>query len=276
MIQIDIHSQVYADFEIKADVQFEQGEIAVITGESGAGKTSLLNLVAGVKQPSKFQIWRNSKNIDKCLVHINGQEKSKRMDPRIAYVFQDTTLFPNMSVLKNLEYALSKKGDSNLIDGYLKEVGMLDFKNRMPNQLSGGQKQRIDLIRSLITKPQLLLLDEPANEQDKKNRSIIQKLLLEEKKRGRSMLIVSHDQQEIEVLADIVFTMEAGRIINSYRRKDLIEKAFQIEGTIVKIEDGKSFITTKMGTLKIAAEPTHLTGSKIQLKQKDINLELVK
>jgi molybdate transport system ATP-binding protein len=264
MISIDIHSEPYQGFELKAKLQFAKGQIAVLTGDSGAGKTSLLNAIAGLEKANgtisiEDKLWLS----DQEKVNLRPQDRN------LAYVFQESTLFPNMTVKQNLEFALNKKPAQDLLSRYLGEVNLKEFQNRKPSQLSGGQKQRIDLIRSLITEPKLLLLDEPANAQDKNNRKAIQELLLKEKKRGMSMLIVSHDQDEIELLADVVFIMKEGEITEHYQPKKRRSKSFEIKGKVKRIENEKAIIETIFGQLEIENQ-NFIIGNEIKLKQKDI------
>ena len=175
MISINIHSNPYSDFKLEAKLHFEKGKIIVITGESGAGKSSLLDTIAGlIKCSGSIQIGEQICLDSSSKINLKAQDRS------IAYVFQESTLFPNMTVRQNLEYALNGSITKESLDHYLEKVNIKEFYNRKPHQLSGGQKQRVDLIRSLITQPQLLLLDEPANAQDLQNRKNLQELLLKE------------------------------------------------------------------------------------------------
>lgn len=268
MIQIDIHSAPFPNLEVQAKMNFQEGEIAILTGESGSGKSTLLHMISGLI-PTKGSIQIQEE------YWLETEQEKINLKPRnrdVGYVFQESTLFPNMTVKQNLEYALSGDMNKEILDQYLNEVNLKEFHNRKPDQLSGGQKQRINLIRALIRKPALLLLDEPANAQDQINRKKLQELLIKEKKKGLSILMVSHDQDEIEALADIVFVMKEGKIVEEYSPENRRNKEFEIMGKVINIQDGLIEVETPFGRIQIPNEQNHQMGDQIKLKQKELNL----
>lgn len=266
MISIDIHSKPFSDFKLDAKLSFEEGRLIVITGESGAGKSSLLNCIAGlIKCSGKISIG------DQICLETPSKINLKPQKRNIAYVFQESTLFPNMTVKDNLEYALGRKVDKDILDRYLSEVNLKEYPNRKPHQLSGGQKQRIDLIRSLITKPKLLLLDEPANAQDQLNRKKLQELILKEKENGMSIIMVSHDTSEIQTLADKVYLMENGVVKRDDHYKD--KKSFKLKGRITHIENEMALVETLAGILELKCQNSWTIGKEITLKQEELKLE---
>lgn len=183
----------------------EKGQLLAIYGASGVGKTTLLRVLAGLSQKAKGQLmvdqvdWQDS---EKGCWHPPQQRK-------IGVVFQDYALFPHWTVLQQLRYASS---DEILIQTLLEAVGLEPLKNRRPAQLSGGQQQRLALIRALVTRPKLLLLDEPFAALDPPLRQAAHTVLqdLHEQLQGTTIL-VSHDVSEIIALADRLLVLEQTR-----------------------------------------------------------------
>ncbi|HTN37819.1 MAG TPA: ATP-binding cassette domain-containing protein, partial [Arachidicoccus sp.] len=165
MFRISIHKKLAMAAGLGAlciDMTIQKGEFIVLYGASGVGKTSLLRIIAGLLQPengyitSSHKVWLDTeKNID-----VPVQKRN------IGFVFQDLALFPNMTVLENLQYAGKSRRDGNAIIRLLKMVHLEGLADRKPNTLSGGQRQRVALIRALAVQPELLLLDEPFSSLD--------------------------------------------------------------------------------------------------------------
>ena len=161
-------------FELDVTFELEKGDFLAIYGQSGAGKTTILRLIAGLDTMQNGSlkngttIWfDSSKNIN-----LKPQQRS------IGFVFQDNSLFPNMSVLENLEFALKKGQSKSIIDELISSFGITDLVNRNITSLSGGQQQKVALARAIVQKPTVLLLDEPLSAIDNVNRHILQDLLL--------------------------------------------------------------------------------------------------
>jgi len=195
---------------IDLDVQLSvgEGEIITIFGKSGAGKTTILRILAGLSRPDSGsvqlgdEIWYNSKT----KINLPVKQRST------GFVFQDYALFPNMSIRENLEFAFKNK---KRVDELLDFVKLTNLQHRMPQTLSGGQKQRVALARSLVKKPKLLLLDEPLSALDIDMRQELQDLILKiNKELNVTMIIVSHDLAEIFKLSERVYIIDEGKIIN--------------------------------------------------------------
>lgn len=191
-------------------VQFEmnQGEILSLVGPSGTGKSTLLRCIAGLEQLTSGQIF--IEGIDVTKLPANKRP--------VVMMFQQTLLFPHMTVLENVTYGLKmrkiKKALRNKMGmELLEKIEMAEYANNYPFECSGGQQQRIALARALITKPKLLLLDEPFNSLDTDLRSTIRDwvrgLLKEE---GITAIFVTHDKEEAMLMGDLVAVMVKEKI----------------------------------------------------------------
>lgn len=192
--------------EMNLDGAIEAGEIVVLSGESGCGKTTLLRALAGL--PSRLDgevrwgddVWRSARR-QTCL------PVRKRS---LGVVFQDYALFPHMRVRKQLEFAAP---GSPLIDNFLARTGLEGLSEVHPCRLSGGQQQRLALARAMVRCPGLLLLDEPVSALDWKMRSTMIDWIGELHRAWNfSSLVVSHDPHEWHALARRAWTIEEGRL----------------------------------------------------------------
>ncbi|MGI6120602.1 MAG: ATP-binding cassette domain-containing protein, partial [Desulfosporosinus sp.] len=189
-------------FELEVDISLEQGILALV-GPSGAGKTTILQCIAGLQTPSWGEIRINDQVVCSCEQDINIPIRKRR----IGYVFQDYALFPHMTVEKNVMYGKPKKGSiSNKalsVSNVLEMLKIRHLKDRYPNQISGGEKQRVALARALMTEPELLLLDEPLSALDQDTRSTLQQELLKLQAQWQiPVILVTHDLQEAKMLGD--------------------------------------------------------------------------
>ena len=153
------------------NLSVDAGDLIIIQGESGCGKTTLLNIIAGLIKPIKGLVKLN----DEVL---NSQEKFIPPEERnIGYVFQDYALFPHLTALKNANYAY-KNNSPQLTDDYvLESLNLVNHKNKYPYELSGGQQQRIAIARAILMQPDALIMDEPFSGLDKENIINTQQLL---------------------------------------------------------------------------------------------------
>ncbi|HSV48422.1 MAG TPA: ABC transporter ATP-binding protein [Ramlibacter sp.] len=188
-------------------VHVQPGEFVSLIGPSGCGKSTLLNVVAGFLEPSSGQAV-----LDGRLIDGPGSDRG--------VVFQQYSLFPWMTVRKNVEFGLKLRGMSSReretqARTLLGLAGLLHFENHYPDQLSGGMKQRVGIVRALATSPQVLLMDEPFGALDSQTRVVMQEILTNMWQRLRiSVLFVTHDIEEAVFLSDRIYVMTArpGRI----------------------------------------------------------------
>ena len=208
--------QVYAlrkiNFEIKA------GDFLIINGPSGSGKTTLLNLLSGVDQPTTGEIYLGQYP----LGSLSDRERTVIRRDKIGLIFQSFELIPVLTVGENVEYPLllQKVGYQERrkrVQAVLSQVGLDELIKRLPSQLSGGQKQRVAVARALVTRPEIILADEPTGNLDSETGRKIIRLMLELNQKYRvAVVMVSHDltlnqyAQRVYQIKDGVLTVKAG------------------------------------------------------------------
>ena len=212
-LSIQGRHQSYGDTAIFSDINCEiaKGEFITLLGPSGCGKSTLLRCIAGLTGVNGGQILLDGED----LVPVAPQKRG------IGMVFQSYALFPNMTVQQNVAFGLRmQKVKGSEAEQRVKEVLELvelnDFAGRYPQQLSGGQCQRVALARSLVTRPRLLLLDEPLSALDARIRKHLREQIRSiQQELGLTTIFVTHDQEEALVMSDRIFLMNAGKIVQS-------------------------------------------------------------
>ncbi|GJM32438.1 MAG: GTPase [Saprospiraceae bacterium] len=212
MIEINIQKKLqtaHGAMNLNAAFELQEGKITTIYGSSGAGKTTILTILAGLLTPEtgtikvNNEIWLDTFNKKKLPI----QKRS------IGFVFQNYALFPNMTVIDNLRYALRKGEEDAFVRELITIMELEQLQNRKPETLSGGQKQRVALARALVRRPKLLLLDEPLSALDPQMRSKLQDLILEVHHSFQlTTVLVSHDLAEVFKMSNWVMELENGKI----------------------------------------------------------------
>jgi molybdate transport system ATP-binding protein len=206
-------------FDLNAAIALQQGELVSLYGPTGSGKSSVLRMIAGLIKPTDGVIKIENDTWYNSALRINLRTQYRN----IGMVFQEYSLFPNMTVRENLSYALSKGDGTKIIDELLDIAGLTALQNKKPTLLSGGQKQRVALTRALVRKPQLLLLDEPLSALDTEMRERLQEYILNFHARfGLTTLLVSHDYPEIVRMSSRVLVLEGGRIVKECPPEELM------------------------------------------------------
>jgi molybdate transport system ATP-binding protein len=211
MLRVDVTKQL-GEFSIEASFA-STGRITGLFGASGAGKTSLVNLIAGLLRPDRGSIAIDGETLDDTAnrIHVPAHRR------RIGYVFQDARLFPHLDVRENLDYGrrmnrLAEDSAQRRRVTDLLDIGSL--LDRRPGQLSGGERQRVALGRALLAQPRLLLLDEPLGSLDEERKvEILPYLERLRDEAGIPMVFVSHDSGEMRQLATQVVMLRRGRVI---------------------------------------------------------------
>jgi len=203
----------YGSTAVFSDINctIERGEFVTLLGPSGCGKSTLLRCIAGLTSVNSGRILLDG--VD--LVPVTPQKRN------IGMVFQSYALFPNMTVEQNVAFGLRMQkvnaDDSHKrVAEVLKLVELTDFASRYPHQMSGGQCQRVALARSLVTRPRLLLLDEPLSALDARIRKHLREQIRAiQRELGLTTIFVTHDQEEALTMSDRIFLMNQGRIVQS-------------------------------------------------------------
>ena len=211
MLRVDVAKQL-GEFSIEAAFA-SAGRVTGLFGSSGAGKTSLIGMIAGLIRPDRGTISIDGEVLDDTAagLHIAVHRR------RIGYVFQDARLFPHLDVRQNLDYG--RRMNKLARDGATQTriVDLLDIGNlldRRPGKLSGGERQRVALGRALLAQPRLLLLDEPLGSLDEERKAeILPYLIRLRDETGVPMIYVSHDVSEMRKLATQIVLLKHGRVV---------------------------------------------------------------
>jgi molybdate transport system ATP-binding protein len=211
VLRVDVSKQL-GEFSIEAAFSSE-GRVTGLFGSSGTGKTSLINMIAGLTRPDRGSIAVDDDVLDDTAagLHVAAHRR------RIGYVFQDARLFPHLDVRHNLDYgrrmnrlARDPANQTRVID--LLDIGRL--LDRRPGKLSGGERQRVALGRALLAQPRLLLLDEPLGSLDEERKAeILPYLIRLRDETGVPMVYVSHDASEMRQLATRIVMLKRGSVV---------------------------------------------------------------
>ena len=191
------------------NLEIQKSDRVAILGPSGCGKSTLLRLIAGLEKPNMGQI-----TIDGTVVStekfIVPPEKRK-----IGLVVQEKALFPHLSVYDNIGFGIKKNIDKKTVTNDLLELLKIDsLKNKYPHEISGGEQQRVALARSLAPNPKLLMLDEPFSALDKDLKGVLYEEISQVfSDRGSTILLVTHDSQEAEIMTKKQMKMEKGQFL---------------------------------------------------------------
>ncbi|MDZ4366902.1 MAG: molybdenum ABC transporter ATP-binding protein [Afipia sp.] len=213
MLSVDVEKQL-GDFNLAISFTSD-GLVTGLFGNSGAGKTSIVNMIAGLTKPDRGRISLDGDVLDDSAsgLHVPPHRR------RIGYVFQDARLFPHLSVRQNLDYGRRMNGLDHDASAEKHTIDLLDIGHlldRRPAQLSGGERQRVALGRALLAKPRLLLLDEPLGSLDEERKAEILPYFIRLRDDASvPMVFVSHDAGEMRRLATNVVILKRGKVVAS-------------------------------------------------------------
>jgi cell division transport system ATP-binding protein len=216
MIRFDNVSKRYATgHEGLSNTSFaiEEGQMAFLTGHSGAGKSTLLRLIGCLERPTRGQVWVNDRNLNKLS---NSQIPYHRRD--VGIIFQDHRLLHDRTVFDNVALPLVVAGASpneikRRVNAALDKVGLLHKERSMPLTLSGGEQQRVGIARAVVSKPKVLLADEPTGNLDPELSKEIMELFMEFNRVGVTLLIATHDIALILSMSQRIIKLDKGRIV---------------------------------------------------------------
>ena len=284
MIHVSLSKKLQsASGEMLLDVNFtvEKQKFVTLYGKSGAGKTSILKMLAGIFLPDDGFIkvgdeeWFNKQN----GINLKPQRRN------LGYLFQEYSLFPNMTVGENLKFALKKGQDKNIVKDLIEIVDLGDLQFRKPDTLSGGQKQRVALARALVQKPKILLLDEPLSALDQEMRIKLQQYIIQVHREFKlTTILISHDISEIIKMSDCLIEIEEGKLKTKglpteVFTKNNINAKFQFTGEVIHIikQDFIFIITVLIGKelVKVIADDNEAKdlniGDKVLIASKAFN-----
>ena len=209
MLTVDNISKKFSGFNLdKVSFNVEKGDYFILLGESGAGKSMLLEIIAGLVNPESGSIFLEGKDIT----------RERIQDRKIGLVFQDYAIFPHLSVRENIAYSLHGTKLTHLqkkenVQSTAEQLGIADLLHRKPSTLSGGELQRVALARTMIQQPQLLLLDEPLASLDTLIKADLRSMLRKIHRNGQTILHVTHDYEEAISLGNKIAVIDNGKII---------------------------------------------------------------
>ena len=193
-------------------LSIEQGEFVAIVGTSGSGKSTLLNMMGGLDIPTSGSIKVKGKE----LAELNDEQLTIFRRRNIGFIFQNYNLVPVLNVYENIVLPVELDGDTvdkKFMDEVVRLLALGDKLNSMPGNLSGGQQQRVAIARALITKPAIVLADEPTGNLDSRTSSDVLGLLKETSSQFRQTLVMITHNNEIAQLADRIVRIEDGKIV---------------------------------------------------------------
>jgi len=208
--------------DLQVQLTLPTGSLTALVGPSGSGKTTILRLLAGLETPTQGRIAVDEQTWLDTRQRINQRPQ----DRSIGYVFQDSALFPNMTVRENIQF-VAPPNQQTLVSELIEQTGLQPFIDQKPARLSGGQQQRVALARALVRRPKLLLLDEPFAALDSASAQALRPVLLDLHQRwGTTTVLVSHHEADVQALADRIIHLDQGRI----RSESLVDAAAPIPG----------------------------------------------
>ena len=186
----------------------EKGEFIAVVGASGSGKSTLLHTIGGLNQPDSGQVLFHGHDI----YSMNLQEANRYRKKNVGFVFQQFHLMPYLSVYENIQLVCAGTADIQKIEYYLEKCSLSVLRKKYPSELSVGEKQRTAFIRAIISKPEILLADEPTGNLDPENSAVLMSLIEDFHRDGGTVLLVSHNPETAR-FANRFITLQSGKLL---------------------------------------------------------------
>ena len=218
ILRVENLCKTYGESENKVEalknVSFsvEKGEFVAIVGPSGSGKSTLLHLIGGVDKPTSGSVYVDGKNI----YELDDESLAIFRRRQVGLIYQFYNLIPILNVEENITLPLDldgRKVDGEVLDNMLETLGMYKRRKHLPNELSGGQQQRVSIGRALITKPAIVLADEPTGNLDSVSSDEIVSLLKKANKEYKQTIIMITHNLDIAAAADRIIKIDDGKIV---------------------------------------------------------------
>ena len=215
ILKVNNLCKTYGESEVKVNAlknvsfSLEKGEFAAIVGESGSGKSTLLNCVGALDTPTSWTILMDGQN----LFSMKEEERTIFRRRNIGFIFQSFQLVSELNVEQNIMFPLLldyRKPDSKEVEEILNLLGLTERRYHLPSQLSGGQQQRVAIGRALITKPKLILADEPTGNLDSKNSQDVMDMLIKASRQYQQTILLITHNKNLTVSVDRVFQVSDG------------------------------------------------------------------
>ena len=195
-----------------ANIDIKEGEFVAIVGRSGSGKSTLLHMIGGLDNPTDGKVYINNKDI----FTLKEEELAIFRRRNIGFIFQHFNLIPSLNVWENITLPVGLDGkeiNKDFVNDIVKSIGLEDKLESLPNTLSGGQQQRVAIARALVTRPAIILADEPTGNLDTKTSDEVMSLLKTMiKKYSQTLVMITHDES-IAQMADRVIYIEDGKVV---------------------------------------------------------------
>ena len=217
---------------IDFNLQVESGEIIGVVGGSGSGKTTLLRLVSGLEFPDGGKIILNNHTVNDDNIFIPPEERD------CSLVFQDYALFPNISMRQNIYFGKNSTHNKERVNDLIRETKIEKILDKFPHQCSGGEQQRLSLARALLINPSLLLLDEPTANLDPYSVNLIEEIILDENKKGKTIILTTHDMGQAKRLAKEILFFNKGKLLEQTKAINFFKKP--------KTKEAQSYINGKI------------------------------
>ncbi|SDS52069.1 ABC transporter ATP-binding protein [Jiangella sp. DSM 45060] len=239
----------------------EPGQFVTLLGASGSGKTTLLRVIAGFLEPSAGRVLIDGRDVTAVPVHRRN----------IGMVFQSYALFPHLSVARNIAFPLAMRGMRKperraLVTQALESVHLPGYEDRMPAQLSGGQRQRVALARAIVSRPSLLLMDEPLGALDRRLREVLQVEILKlSRELGLTVVNVTHDQEEAFTMSDRIALLADGKLVQYASPEEIYTRPVSdvaagflgesnlLRGVLTRTVDGRLTLPAEDGHVEVDA-----------------------